>query len=214
MDCVLRAISREALAIYTTKRRFCIDFHSINDLCGNIDWPIPKIAQTLELIDSKKPKVLAKFDMTLGYFQMAFDPRICDETSFIYQNSSNSAHAAKRCAIQVMPFTMATYRFGKRFDIDTIGRCQKTTTKEYVVVIVNEFSRFVKLTPVKATSGLDATRALIDFFGTFACPRIIHSDRRTQFLNDIITSFVTESFVAFVFDIASSVRLSFGLPVR
>jgi hypothetical protein len=67
----------------TGKWRFCIDFRTINDLCGNIGWPIPNIA-TLERIGSKKPKVFAKFDMTSGYFQMAFDPSIRDATSIIY----------------------------------------------------------------------------------------------------------------------------------
>jgi hypothetical protein len=28
----------------TGKWRFCIDFRTINDLCGNIGWPIPNIA--------------------------------------------------------------------------------------------------------------------------------------------------------------------------
>jgi hypothetical protein len=66
------------------KWRFCIDFRTINDLCGNIGWPIPNITQTLERIGSKKPKGFAKFDMTSGYFQMAFDPNTRDATSFIY----------------------------------------------------------------------------------------------------------------------------------
>jgi hypothetical protein len=146
-------------------------------------------------------------------------------------------------AIQATPFTMATYRFGERIDIDTIGPLPKDDYgNEHVVVIVDAFSRFVRLTPVKSTSGLDAARALIDFVGTFACPRIIQSDRGTQFLNDMITSLVMEGFEAFqrvttaaskeekaiverankevnrylrafVFDIASSVRWSFGLPM-
>jgi hypothetical protein len=146
-------------------------------------------------------------------------------------------------AIQATPFTMATYHFGERIDIDTIGPLPKDDYgNEHVVVIVDAFSRFVKLTPVKSTSGLDAARSLIDFVGTFACPRIIQSDRGTQFLNDMITSLVTEGFAefqrvttaaskeenaiverankevnrhlrAFVFDIASSVRWSFGLSM-
>jgi hypothetical protein len=51
----------------TGKWRFCIDFCTINDLCGNIRWPIPNIAQALKRIGSKKPKVFAKFDMTDGF---------------------------------------------------------------------------------------------------------------------------------------------------
>jgi hypothetical protein len=86
------------------------------------------------------------------------------------------------------------------------------------------------------------SRALIDFVGTFACPRIINLDRGTQVLNDMITSPITEGFSAFqrvttaaskvenaiferankevnrhlrtfVLDIASSARWSFGLPM-
>jgi hypothetical protein len=139
-------------------------------------------------------------------------------------------------AIQATPFTITTYRFDERFDIDTIGPLPKDDCEnEYVVVM----KRFDKLTPVKSTSGLDAARALIDFVGTFACMRIIHSDQGTQFLNDMVTSLVTEGFSAFqrvttasskeenaivkrankevnrhlrafVFDIASSVQWLFG----
>jgi hypothetical protein len=94
--------------------------------------------------------------------------------------------------------SMATYWFGERYDIDTIGSLPKDDYKnEYVIVIVYAFSRFVKLTPVNSTLRLDAARALIDFVGTFACPRIIHSDRGKQFLNDMITSHITEDFSAF-----------------
>jgi hypothetical protein len=77
--------------------------------------------------------------------------------------------------IQATPFTMATYRFGERFDIDTIGPLPKNDHEnEYVVVIVDVFSRFVKLTPVKSTSGLDAARALIVF--------LAHSHARASFI--------------------------------
>jgi hypothetical protein len=101
-------------------------------------------------------------------------------------------------AIQATSFMMATYRFGERVDIDTIGPLPKDDYgNEYVVVIVDAFSRFVKLTPVKSTSGLDAAKAPIEFVGTFACPRINQSARGTQFLNDMITSLVTEGFAAF-----------------
>jgi hypothetical protein len=79
---------------------------------------------------------------------------------------------------------MATYRFRERVDIDTIGPLPKDDyDNEYVVVIVDAFSRFVKSTPVKSTWGLDAARALIDFVSTFGCPRIIQSDRGTAFLD-------------------------------
>jgi hypothetical protein len=81
-------------------------------------------------------------------------------------------------AIQATHFTIRTihnYPCGERFDIDTIGQLPKYDYEnEYAVVIVDAFSRFVKLTAVKSTSGLNAARVLIDFVSTFAYPRIIH----------------------------------------
>jgi hypothetical protein len=82
-------------------------------------------------------------------------------------------------AIWATPFKMATSWFGERFDIDTIGPLPKDDYEnEYVVVIVDAFAGLVKLTSVKST-------------------RIIHWDRATQFLNDMVTSLITEGFSAF-----------------
>jgi hypothetical protein len=58
------------------KWRYCINFRNINDLCGNIGWPIPSIAQALQRIGSRKPKFFAKFDFLMAFARMA--------TSFIY----------------------------------------------------------------------------------------------------------------------------------
>jgi hypothetical protein len=68
----------------------CINCRKINDLCGNFSWRIPNIVQTLERIGSKKLKVLAKFDMTSGYFQMAFDTSTRDafEPGYTDENAS------------------------------------------------------------------------------------------------------------------------------
>jgi hypothetical protein len=61
---------------------------------------------------------------------------------------------------------------------------------EYAVMIVDAFSRFVKLTPVKSTSGLDAARALINFVGTSFIRIAIN-------YNDKITRLITEGFSTF-----------------
>jgi hypothetical protein len=81
-------------------------------------------------------------------------------------------------AIQATPFTMATYRFGERFDIDSIGPLPKDDYEnELVVDIVDANSRFVKLTPVKSMSGSNAARALIDLSA--------HSHARAPFIRHI-----------------------------
>jgi hypothetical protein len=82
--------------------------------------------------------------------------------------------------IQATPFTIATYPFGERFDIYTIEPLPKDDYEiEYVVVIIDAFSPFVKFTPVKSTSGLNTVQASFNFVGTFAWPRIIHFDSGT-----------------------------------
>jgi hypothetical protein len=100
-----------------------------------------------------------------------------------WSNSSNSAHAVKDeqtfARNSAMPFTMATYRFGERFDIDTIGPLPKDDYENEYVVVVRCVLKIRQVDTSEVNVGLDAARALIDFVGTFVCPCIIHLDRKT-----------------------------------
>jgi hypothetical protein len=75
-------------------------------------------------------------------------------------------------SLPVQLFTVATYRFAERFDIEIVGPLSKDDFGyEYVLVVIDAFTRFVRLHPMRNASALAAARAMIDTIGTLACPR-------------------------------------------
>jgi hypothetical protein len=56
--------------------------------------------------------------------------------------------------LRVQPFTVATYRFAEQFDIDTVGPLPKDDFGyEYVLVVIDDFTRFVRLHPMRTYVG-------------------------------------------------------------
>lgn len=55
------------------------------------------------------------------------------------------------------------------------------TTKKYVFLVVDAFTKHVKLYAVKSTTSRETIQCLKDYFNTYSGPRILISDRRTCF---------------------------------
>ena len=71
----------------------------------------------------------------------------------------------------------------KKLSMDCIGR-QKETEDGYtahILAIIDNFSRYVGLYPIKGASALDVAGALLTHIGTFGCPEIIQMDNGTEF---------------------------------
>ena len=97
-----------------------------------------------------------------------------------------------RPAIHTKPFVLAAYNPMERICIDTIGPINEEGQDDqynYILVIIDAFSRFVRLYPVKDTTAKSALAALIDWVCTFGCPSAIVSDNGTQFVNNLIKEF-------------------------
>ena len=94
--------------------------------------------------------------------------------------------------IHTKPFTLASYSPFDRICVDTIGPLPTDidSGSEYILVIIDAFSRFVKLYPVKDTSAKAALHSLIDWMGMFGIPSEVVSDNGTQFANELITCFL------------------------
>ena len=58
----------------------------------------------------------------------------------------------------------------------------------YVVVIIDSFSRWVSLEPVRDKSALSAARAILRTVGNFGVPLTIRSDGGKEFVNDTLAS--------------------------
>ncbi len=97
-----------------------------------------------------------------------------------------------RPLIHTQPFTLASYSPFDRICVDTIGPLPKDADSdmEHILVIIDAFSRFVKLYAIPDTSARSALHGLTDWVGMFGIPSELVSDNGTQFANGLIEQFL------------------------
>ena len=89
--------------------------------------------------------------------------------------------------IITQPFTLASYSVMDRISIDTIGPFPENESGyQFIIVLIDNFSRFVTLIPVKSTTALEAAQAILTWLGNFGIPSQIISDNGTQFANETV----------------------------
>jgi hypothetical protein len=74
----------------------------------------------------------------------------------------------------------------KRLCIDTIGELPETGPEngyKFVLVVLDTFSRWVELYPLRSTGAIEAADALLDHFCRYGEPEELQSDRGNQFVN-------------------------------
>ena len=77
----------------------------------------------------------------------------------------------------------------KRLSIDTVGPFPKDEDDNtYILVVIDNFSRYTTLWPTKDQTGLSAAKALIKHFSTYGTPDEIQSDGGPQFYSNMVTS--------------------------
>jgi hypothetical protein len=85
-------------------------------------------------------------------------------------------------------YTNATYVPMKRLSIDTLGPLKETPAGfKFLLVIIDTFSRWVELYPLKTTDAPEAALALLQHSGRFGFAQEFISDSGSQFVNDIIS---------------------------
>ena len=71
---------------------------------------------------------------------------------------------AKPPDAETEPYTLSTYTAMERLDIDTIGPLPiDEFQSKYILVIVDAFTRYVRLTPTPDATAISAGRALFNF---------------------------------------------------
>ena len=93
--------------------------------------------------------------------------------------------------IHTAPFTTASYGLMKKLSMDCIGRLKETEdVYTHILAIIDNFSRYVGLYPIKGASALHVAEALLTHIGTFGCPEIIQMDNGTEFINETISEVI------------------------
>jgi len=87
--------------------------------------------------------------------------------------------------IHTAPFTTASYGLMKKLSMNCIGRLKETEDGyTHILAIIDNFSRYVGLYPIKGASALHVAEALLTHIGTFGCPEIIQMGNGTEFINN------------------------------
>ncbi len=76
----------------------------------------------------------------------------------------------------------------ERISLDALGPFPDSQGYYYVLVIIDNFTRFIELYPRRSTGGREAARYVLQHCGRFGTPHQILSDAGTQFLNEVVES--------------------------
>ena len=89
--------------------------------------------------------------------------------------------------IKTHPFTRATYLPMECLNIDTVGPVPKDQFgNEYILVIIDCFTRFVELYPIPDTTAISAARAILSHVGRYGVAAKYLTDNGPQYANDLL----------------------------
>ena len=87
---------------------------------------------------------------------------------------------------QVEPFNMSVHKPMDRWNIDTIGPLPKDEDgNQYIIVLVDAFSRFVEMYAAKDVSALSAMKAILQAVGRYGTPSEILTDNGSQYIAEL-----------------------------
>ena len=91
--------------------------------------------------------------------------------------------------IHSYPFTVSSYGLWETVSVDFV---EKLRPDEFgntmVIVIIDNFSRFIDLYPAKSTTAEETAQALLSFAGRYATPMQFYTDRGSNFMSEVVRS--------------------------
>jgi hypothetical protein len=88
--------------------------------------------------------------------------------------------------IQIPRYIIGKYSTMERLGIDTIHTPGDAMGNNYIVAIIDHFTRFLQLYPVPDISKESIARCIMTHAGTFSLPCELCSDKGSEYVNDII----------------------------
>lgn len=82
--------------------------------------------------------------------------------------------------------------------VDHFGPVGANATKKHVLLVVDAFTKFVKLYAIKTTASRETIKCLRDYFNVYSKPKILISDRGTSFTSKEFEEFMNECSVKHV----------------
>ena len=88
--------------------------------------------------------------------------------------------------IHTSPFTTAAYGLMLKLSMDCIGPLVDSDGYTHILVIIDNFSRYVSTYTIKGTTGLEVAKCLVHHIGTLGCPNVIQMDNGPEFVNQVV----------------------------
>ena len=116
-----------------------------------------------------------------------------DVRTFIRHCPCCQKMARLKIPIHTRPFTIASYGLWDCVAMDAIGPFPiSRENNKYLMVIIDTFSRYVELIPIKDTTAASAVAAIIPFIGRYGIPSVFLTDNATQFVNATVKELMAQ----------------------
>lgn len=92
--------------------------------------------------------------------------------------------------LKIKPFTTSSLRPFETVCLDHIGPLHIDGKTVYILVVIDCFSRWIELYPVKSTTAIETADCLFDFYGRYGSAETISTDRGPAFHNEIVQQLV------------------------
>jgi hypothetical protein len=111
--------------------------------------------------------------------------------SFIRKCPCCQKMSTLRIPIHTSPYTTASHRTMERLNVDTLGPFPTDSWgNQYIIVVIDTFTRFVELYPSRDCTAQEAAKALLNHVGRSGAPYHILSDNGSQYVNKLIEELV------------------------
>ncbi len=133
-------------------------------------------------------------DATIEYYKKYYGPypRLREYvTAFIRACPFCQKISDMKEVIHTAPFVLSGHAPMRKISIDTVGPLNKEPDGyEYILVIIDNFTRFVELYPTKSVGAEEAAECLFNFFGRYGKPELVIHDKGTQFQNELVIKLI------------------------
>jgi len=112
-------------------------------------------------------------------------------TAFIKRCPMCQKSSERTVPVFTTPFTASHRDVLKHINVDAIGPLPISDMGfAHILVLIDTFSRWVEIIPIKSTSAKDAAKAIMQFLGRYGDLQTLLSDGGSQFVNGIIDEVV------------------------
>ena len=192
-DITFEYIKGSMNVVADTLSRHCINNFSLRDINTNLNTQVLAIpAKYVSWLTEAHNSVVGHHGVENTLAKLSVDrPDWPDRAKHVRMFIANCPTCQKmdqrKANVQAHPTTASSYRPNQRIAVDYIERLtpdQNGNTS--ILVIIDCFTRYVELYPVKAINAITSADCLLDWFTRYGAPNEISHDNGTSFVNQTL----------------------------